>query len=63
MNYKQQEFVKSIIAFIQQNGDITNKDLVETSPFNEIDIVELFNDKVDLLLQVINFLHNTIIVE
>lgn len=61
LNAKQQEFVKSIISFVQQNGDITNKDLVETSPFNEIDVVELFSDKVSLLLRVINYLHDSIV--
>ncbi|AUD62130.1 hypothetical protein BK010_00390 [Tenericutes bacterium MO-XQ] len=63
LNGKQQEFVKSIIAFVQQNGDITNKDLVETSPFNEIDVVELFSDKVNVLLQVISYLHNSILTD
>lgn len=62
MSAKQQEFVKSIINYVQQNGDITKQDLVEKSPFSDYDVVELFNDKIDILLNVVNNLHETILV-
>lgn len=62
LSAKQQEFVKSIINYVQQNGDITKQDLVEKSPFNDFDVVGLFNDKIDILLNVINNLHDSIVV-
>ena len=62
LSSKQQEFVKSIINYVQQNGDITKQDLVEKSPFSDYDVVGLFNDKIDILLKVINNLHDSIVV-
>jgi len=62
LSSKQQEFVKSIINYVQQNGDITKQDLVEKSPFSDFDVVGLFNDKIDILLKVINNLHESILV-
>lgn len=62
LSAKQQEFVKSIINFVQQNGDITRQDLVEKTPFSDFDVVGLFNDKIDILLNVINNLHESIVV-
>ncbi len=62
LSSKQQEFVKSIITYVQQNGDITKQDLVEKSPFSDYDVVGLFNDKIDILLNVINNLHDSIVV-
>jgi len=62
LSSKQQEFVKSIINYVQQNGDITKQDLVEKSPFSDFDVVGLFNDKIDILISVINNLHESILV-
>ena len=54
---KQQEFVKSIISYVQQNGDITKQDLVDKSPFSDFDVVGLFNDRINILVGVIDNLH------
>ncbi len=62
LSSKQQEFVKSIINYVQQNGDITKQDLVEKSPFSDFDVAGLFNDKIDVLLNVINNLQESILV-
>ena len=62
LSAKQQEFVKSIINYVQQNGDITKQDLVEKSPFSDFDVVGLFNDKIDVLIKVITNLHDSILV-
>ena len=59
---KQQEFVKSIISYVQQNGDITKQDLVDKSPFSDFDVVGLFDDKIDVLVSVIDNLHESILV-
>ncbi|MDD4157385.1 MAG: DEAD/DEAH box helicase family protein [Candidatus Cloacimonetes bacterium] len=62
LSSKQQEFVKSIINYVQQNGDITAQDLVDKSPFSDFDVDGLFNDKIDVLLSVINNLHTSVVV-
>lgn len=62
LSAKQQEFVKSIINYVQQNGDITKQDLVEKSPFSDFDVVNLFKDKIQIVVDVVDHLHNRIIV-
>jgi type I restriction enzyme R subunit len=62
LSSKQQEFVKSIINYVRQNGDITREDLVEKSPFKDIDFDELFNDKIEVVLKVIKNLNESIII-
>ena len=62
LSSKQQEFVKSIINYVRQNGDITKQDLVDKSPFSDFDVVELFDDKIGVLINVINNLHESILV-
>ncbi len=62
LSAKQQEFVKSIISYVQQNGDITKQDLVDKSPFKDFDVVGLFYEKIDVLLKVINNLHDSVLV-
>jgi type I restriction enzyme R subunit len=59
---KQQEFVKSIISYVQQNGDISKQDLVDKTPFSDYDVVGLFDNKIDVLLNVISELHESIVV-
>lgn len=62
LSAKQQEFVKCIISYVQQNGDITKQDLVDKSPFSDFDVVGLFDDKIDVLVSVIDNLHESILV-
>ena len=62
LSAKQQEFVKSIISYVQQNGDITKQDLVDKSPFSDFYVAELFSDKIDVLLNVVNSLHESVTV-
>ena len=57
---KQQEFVKGIINYVQQNGDITHQDLVETPPFSDEDLPTLFGNNIQILNSVLNELHLTI---
>ncbi|MCQ2404220.1 MAG: DEAD/DEAH box helicase family protein [Lentisphaeria bacterium] len=49
LNAEQQEFVKSIIDYLKENGEITKEDLQE-SPFNNVQIPTLFRDKLDVLM-------------
>jgi type I restriction enzyme R subunit len=62
LSSKQQDFVKNIINYVRQNGDITKQDLVEKSPFRDLDVIEEFSDNIDVLLIVINNLHDSILV-
>ncbi len=62
LSAKQQEFVKSIINYVRQNGDITKEDLLDKPPFSDSDVAVLFNDKLDILIRVINNLHESILV-
>ncbi len=62
LSSQQQEFVKSIINYVQQNGDITKDDLVNQVPFSEIEWFDLFKDKIDVLMFVISNLHESIII-
>lgn len=61
MNSQQQEFVKAIIDFVRENGDIETSMLIETSPFDNYDILSLFGPNIALLTELVNKLHNSII--
>ncbi len=60
---RQQEFIKSIISFVQQNGDITFEDLVEKPPFSDEDVSYLFDKNIDILQAVVRELHTRITVK
>lgn len=59
-NAKQQEFVKVVIGYVRENGEITREDLVNAFPFNFMHPVQLFGDKLPLLLDVITTLEQLI---
>ena len=61
LNSQQQEFVKAIIDYVRENGDIETSMLLETSPFDNYDILTLFGPNVQLLTDMIEKLHNSII--
>ena len=44
LNSQQQEFLKSIINYVRENGDIKREDLIEKSPFDNYDILDLFGE-------------------
>lgn len=52
-NSSQQEFVKMVINYVRENGEITRNDLVNSYPFRFLKPVQLFGDKMPLLLNVI----------
>ena len=39
LNSQQQEFIKAIIDYVRENGDIEKKDLLEKSPFDNYDFL------------------------
>ncbi len=61
LNSQQQEFVKAIIDYVRENGDIVANDLIEKSPFDNYDIVTLFSDNVPIILNIVNAMHNSVI--
>lgn len=62
LSSRQQEFIKSIINYVQQNGDITLQDVVEKPPFNDFDLSKLFEINISILQNVVNSLHQVILV-
>jgi type I restriction enzyme R subunit len=60
LNSQQQEFVKAIIDYVRENGDIIADDLIEKAPFDSYDIVTLFNDNVPIIMNIVNAMHNSI---
>jgi type I restriction enzyme R subunit len=53
LNSNQQEFVKMVINYVRENGEISRNDLVNSYPFQFLHPVQLFGDKMPLLLNVI----------
>ncbi len=60
LNAQQQEFVKTIINYVNENGDIEVEDLLETSPFDDHDILELFGEKIKILNFIVNTVHGVV---
>lgn len=60
LNSQQQEFVKCIIDYVRENGDIEMQDLLEKSPFDNYDILSLFGSNIVLVRNIVNQFHNSI---
>lgn len=60
LNSQQQEFVKTIINYVNENGDIETEDLLNTSPFDDLDILELFGEKIKILNYIISTVHGVV---
>lgn len=59
-NSQQQEFVKSIIDYVRENGDINVNDLIEKSPFDSYDIITMFGTQAQILRNIVDIMHNSI---
>ena len=59
-NSQQQEFIRTIINYVRENGDITKEDLLGTSPFDDYDLLALFDDKVSAVVDVVSVFHDSI---
>lgn len=59
-NSQQQEFVKQIIDYVRENGDIKVEDLLEKSPFDSADIITLFGPSVSIITNIITTIHGSI---
>lgn len=60
LNAQQQEFVKMIISYVNENGDIETEDLLNTSPFDDQDLLELFGEKLKILSHIVNTMHQVV---
>lgn len=60
LNSKQQEFVKTIINYVRENGDITFDTLVNKSPFDNFNIIEMFGEKIYVIQKIVEQLHGAV---
>ncbi len=61
LNSNQQEFVKAIIDYVRENGDIVADDLIEKAPFDSYDILSLFGNNIIFVTQMVNKIHQSIV--
>lgn len=59
-NSQQQEFVRTIINYVRENGDIILDDMVNTEPFANYNISELFGIEVKAIISIVNTLHSSV---
>ncbi|MCL2631024.1 MAG: DEAD/DEAH box helicase family protein [Firmicutes bacterium] len=60
LNSQQIEFIRSIINYVQKNGDITAEDIINTPPFDNYDLVKHFGDKISVLMHIVNTIHGAV---
>jgi len=61
LNPRQEEYLKSIIAYVCENGDIRKNDLTNTAPFTDYDWLEAFGDDTAYLGKYVDKLHKVIV--
>ena len=59
-NSIQQEFIKEIVSFVRQNGDIVPRDLLNRDPFRTTFNPDDFNGKQDALFNIVTMFHDVI---
>lgn len=60
LNSEQQEYLKTIINYVNENGDINTDVLINESPFDSFDWQSVFGDFVAYIPQYVNVIHNVI---
>ena len=61
LNSMQEEYLKTIIAYVCSNGDITPQVLLSESPFVEYSIIELFGEKSQGVARYVEALHRMVV--
>ena len=61
-NSQQQEFILTIINYVRENGDIELSDMVNTEPFNNYDLNEMFGVNLQTVVEIVKVLHNSVAV-
>ena len=59
-NKEQRQLINLIIDFAIRNGNVTKDDLVNTEPFSEIEIPELFDNELAPILQLVAMFTNSL---
>ena len=57
----QQQFIMTIINYVRENGDIELEDMVNTEPFNNYDLNEMFGVELAKVVSIVNLLHNSVV--
>ena len=60
-NSQQQEFIMTIINYVRENGDIELEDMVNTEPFNNYDLNEMFGVELAKVIGIVNLLHSSVV--
>ena len=60
-NSQQQEFIMTIINYVRENGDIELEDMVNTEPFNNYDLNEMFGVELAKVVGIVNLLHSSVV--
>ena len=61
LNPEQEEYLKSIILYVCKNGDITTNDIVNTAPFNDPGLIDVFGDQAIYIGNFVRTLHQVIV--
>ena len=60
LNDVQYEIMKQIVSYARENGDVTAKDLLNVSPFSDVDFAATFGPSMPYVQQLINGLHRPV---
>ena len=60
LNSQQQEFVRTIINYVRENGDVELADMVNSEPFNNYDLNEVFGVNLPAMIAVVQTLHTVV---
>ena len=61
LNSQQQEFVRTIINYVRENGDVELADMVNTEPFNNYDLNEMFGVNLQAIIRIVGVLHGSVV--
>ena len=60
LNAEQQEYIRSIIHYVCQNGDITRETIVKETPFDSYDWSAVFDERAAYICKYVDELHDAI---
>ena len=60
LNSQQQEFLHTIINYVRENGDVELADMVNSEPFNNYDLNEVFGVNLPAMIAVVRTLHDVV---
>ena len=60
LNSEQQEYLKTIINYVNENGDISTDVLINESPFDGFNWQQVFGDNIAYIGQYVNYMHGAI---